>query len=226
MDPLKPAVQGSVWAFWVAAAGVAVGGIVPLALTGTSGRMVAVVIPYWIAALVLAGCGFLQAAGRSLTATLYFVAGLAIVYGMLAVLAVPLRLAVIGTCPVHGRCPAGLETPLTSAENSAIGFTVAAGLIAIGFGFFGLVTLYRRLSYVSGRPPTRRIPPVPSPGAAKPPELEPSPEAAAATTAPAAPVASATEDGEAAAEPLAELPAPESEDIPELPAHEPSSGEA
>ena len=37
--------------------------------------------------------------GRSLAATLYFVAGLAIVYGILAMVAVPLRLAVVGTCP-------------------------------------------------------------------------------------------------------------------------------
>lgn len=193
----------------------------PLALTGLSGRLTAVVIPYWAAALVLAGCAFLHVQGRALIGTLYFLAGLAIVYGMLAMLAVPLKLAVVGTCPVNARCPAGLQAPLTSAENSIIALAMAGGLLAIGFGFFGLVTMYRRLAPAASVP-ARRIP------AVKP--FEASPRAVATSqntnTAPAEEKAAAAESprgGAAASDSPAELPAPE--EPPELPAHEPSSGQ-
>ncbi len=213
-------------AFWVACACAAAGGVVPLALTGTSGRLTAVVVPYWGAAILLAGCALLLAHGRTLVSAMYFVAGLAIVYGMLAMFALPLKLAGVGTCPVNGRCPAGLEAPLSSGEDSAIALTMAAGLLAIGVGFFGLVILYRRLGPQPSSVPTRRIPPVaPHPASSETPAT-PAPPAAAVPTAAVMPSAKAAVPEETAAEhePSAELPAPE--EPPELPPHESSSAEA
>lgn len=220
MDSFKALAERTVLAFWVACACAAVGGLMPIALTGLSGRLSSVVIPYWVAALVLAGCALLHVNGRAMIATLYFVAGLAIVYGMLAMFAVPLKLAVVGTCPVNGRCPAGLQAPLTSAENSVIALAMAGGLLAIGFGFFGLVTLYRRLAPAPSVP-TRRIPAVkPFDGSHQAPATT-----APAATAPAAEKATPADvaPGGATLDSPPELPAPE--EPPELPAHEPPSGE-
>lgn len=197
----------------------------PLVVTGLSGRLTSVAGPYWVAALVLAGCALLHVQGRVMIATLYFVAGLAIVYGMLAMFAVPLKLAVVGTCPVNAHCPAGLQPPLTSSENSVIALAMAAGLLAIGFGFFGLITLYRGLAQAPGVP-ARRIPPITPFGASHAPTAPVVAAEPAAAEPPGEEAAPATGPGRAAGAPAgqAELPAPE--EPPELPAHEPSSGEA
>src|SRR5258708_34345440 len=83
---------------------------------------------------------------------------------MLAMLTLPLRLAVIGTCPpLPAACAAGLERPLTTGESNALGLAVGLGIVAILTGFFGLVTLYRRETLArapSSAPPARRIAPV------------------------------------------------------------------
>jgi hypothetical protein len=174
---------------------------------------------------------------------LYFVAGLANLYGILALVSVPLRVAVIGACsPAPALCAAGLERPLTSAENAGIGFAAGLSIVAVLMGFFGLTTLYRRLNagvppkprgsrilpFSSTKttdpppaPPVRRIPPVVHPPA---PEQDPA-TAAAEPPAPTPealtehPEEHATEDPAelAAPAPQLELPSPEPEL--ELPAH-------
>ena len=75
---------------------------------------------------------------------LYFVGGLAIVYGMLALFAVPLRLAVVGTCPpAPAQCLAGMEKPLTEGEQTGLWFAVGMGIVAIIVGYFGLYNVIR-----------------------------------------------------------------------------------
>ncbi len=199
-----------IWSFWVAAALAAFGAVLPFAVSGFSARMTGMVVPFAVAAIALGACATLHPHGRPLTVGLYFVAGLAAVYGLLAIFAVPLRLAVIGTCaPAPAPCALGLERPLTSGENTGMAIGVAAGLLAIFVGFFGLVTLFRSLAPHPSPPPERRIPAVP-PAAAT--HVDSTAERAAADTAPAT--------GEAAPPPPAraeepELPAPTDE--PELP---------
>jgi hypothetical protein len=160
---------------------------------------------------VLGACALLYKQGRAITTLLYFLASLAIVYGILAILAVPLRLAVLGTCPPEpAACAPGLERPLTAGESTALGFTIGIGIVAILTGFFGLVTLYRHQAAAPGppTPPTRQIAPV---GEKKTAETVPaaplSEPAAGAETAPVS-----TPEPQSQPEPAAE---------PELPAHEP-----
>lgn len=192
---------GRAWTLWVAAALAVVGGVVPFVFGGTSSRIDIVIIPFWIGAAVFAACAFLPNQSRGVTALLYFIGGLAIVYGLLSIFSLPVRLAVLGTCPAPpAPCTTGLPTPLTNGENTGMGVAAAFGILAIFLGFYGLVTVYRKSSVTQNAPPVRTIPPV-----------APPPQPAPVTAPPAAVVE----------EP--ELPAHEEEELPELPPHESTS---
>lgn len=195
--PASPNEQRVLWTFWLACALAVVAAITPLVLGGSS-RLGGAVLPFAVAAIALGACALLYTQGRPIATTLYFLASLAIVYGILAMVSVPLRLAVLGTClPAPAPCGTGLERPLTSGESSALGFAIGIGILAILTGFFGLVTLYRRhTAAISGPPPTRRIAPV----GEKP---VPAPSVAPAQAAPPPP----TPEPEPSPEPEPELPA-------------------
>ena len=204
------AVRG-LWAFWIACALCALGAFAPFLLSAGSDRINGALIPFVLAAVLFAACARLHNQGKPITTALYFVASLAIVYGLLSLLALPLRLAVLGTCPGTGACVLGLERPLTTAEMTAVGFAIGVGIVAILTGFFGLRTLYhrhrsRRQDAAPSTPPTRSIPPVgtrsESPGIAA---VKPVEGSVAVAEGPPQP------------EPQAELPAHEP-DL-ELPAH-------
>jgi hypothetical protein len=205
-----PGHERVVWSFWLAGALALIAGIVPVLVAGTSSRIAIVWIPMAVAAAALAGCALLHQSGRTIAAGLYFIAGLAIVYGILTMLSVPLRLAVVGTCPATlGHCPIGYEQPLTAGESTGLAFGTGIGIVALFTGFFGLLTLFRRgQAPYSSPPPSRRVEPAPSP--APQPSTEPALPPAAAEPA-AAPVAVEPEAVPAPAEPepMAELPAPE-----------------
>jgi hypothetical protein len=193
-----------VWAFWLACVLAVVAALAPFVFAGGSDRLGGAVIPFAVAAVALGACALLYTQGRPIATTLYFLASLAIVYGILAMVAVPLRLAVLGTCPpAPAQCAAGLERPLTGAENTTLGFAVGIGVVAILTGFFGLVTLYRRLATPrASAPPARRIAPVsekapvaatavtPAPATApqSEPEVQPEPQAGTPQLELAAPV--------------------------------------
>jgi hypothetical protein len=196
------ATERLVWAFWVAAVIAFAGGLVPLLFGGTSSRMANAAIPFTIGALALAACGLVHRQGRPITAILYFIAGLALVYGMLAMFAVPLELAVLGTCsPSPAPCVGGVGRPLSVGENTGMGFAAGFALVALFVGFFGLMVVFRK---PAGQP-------------APPPRV-------ATTVAPrvSQPVAVASKDGNSAvpAEAEPELPAHVEEELPELPAPE------
>jgi hypothetical protein len=183
-------VQRAMWAFWIAAALAAIGAVAPLSFSiGAHSRLQWVIVPFGIAAVVLGINAVMYHQGRSLAATLYFVAGLAIVYGILAMVAVPLRLAVVGTCPpAPARCPLGYEQPLTSAENSGLALASFCGVLAIFVGFYGLLMLYRRLGV---RPLQRSLWPAKPPAKpAQPVEVAPA-AVAPVVAAPAEPVQAA-----------------------------------
>jgi hypothetical protein len=229
-----------VLAFWLASGLAAAGGVAPLVIALGTNRITGVVLPFAVAAIVFAACARLYDRGRSLTALIDFIGNLAIVYGILALLAVPLRLAVTGECPAApAACTSGLERPLTEAESAGLGLAIGIGIVAILTGFFGLVVLYQHRVDAGpppaqpATPPVRRIPPVgatpptqgasaPAPGSAAVPaalaELEPvaevEPEAPAEV--PELPAPEEELELPAPAEEL-ELPAPVEE--PELPAH-------
>ena len=204
---------GQAWTLWLAAALAVVGGVLPFVFGGTSSRIDSVIIPFWIGAAFFVACALLPNQTRGVTALLYFVAGLAIVYGLLSIFSLPVRLAVLGTCPAPpAPCTTGLPTPLTNGENTGMGVAAAFGILAVFLGFFGLVTVYRKAVVASSAPPVRQIPPVAPPVAAPvaPPVAPPPKPVAVAAPAPAV-------------EEEPELPAHEEEELPELPPHDSTS---
>jgi hypothetical protein len=219
------------WIFWVAAALVAVGAVAPLASSGIQGRISGVAIPFLVAAVALGANALFYHQGRPIAVALYFIAGLAIVWGILSMLAVPLRLAVVGTClPAPARCPAGLERPLTSGENTGLGIATFFGILAIFIAFYGLLILYRRQRFAPRKEATSwpaAPPEAASPAPADPePVAPPEPEPVAAAEPEPAPTPSpkptraprkkaAVAPAPPAEEELKELPAPE--ELKELP---------
>jgi hypothetical protein len=202
-----PAQDKLVWSFWVAAGIAFVGGLTPLVFGGTSSRIAGAVVPFTIAAGAMAACALFNRQGRLTTALLYFVGGLAIVYGILAMFAIPLELAVLGSCPAPpAPCATGLGRPLTVGENTGTGFAAGFGLVALFVGFFGLMVVFRKPLLPVSSPPVRQIPPV---APAK-------PAATAATETKAAENGSAPQ----AVEEQPELPPHVEEELPELPPHE------
>jgi len=133
-------------AFWAAAGLAAIGGIGPLiASAGHTNRLAAIVVPFLGAAGANGVLAVLYRRGRSFAALVYFIGGLAIAYGLLLVLAIPLRIAVEGSCPpAPQRCTAGQELQLSSVETLGLSIAVGFGALALLTGFFGLLALYRR----------------------------------------------------------------------------------
>jgi hypothetical protein len=157
-----------VWAFWIACGLAAVGGLAALVLGGFSSRISGAAIPYLVAAIAFGALARFHRQGRGFGAILYFVAGLAIVYGTLQMISLPLRLTLIGTCPpTPAQCLAGFERPISEGELTGIWFAAGMGIVAIFVGYFGLHTMLRRpvahaapTSPVGIAPPVRTIPPV------------------------------------------------------------------
>lgn len=195
MNP-APGERRPIYSLWVAAAIIAIGGLLPLVLGGTSSRISHVLLPFAIAAIGFAACGWLYTQGRATIAILYFVSGLAVIYGLLSMFAVPVSLVALGSCPVApDPCTSGLPRALSEGESTGMASATAFGIVGLLVGFFGVVMHYRRTAVRPLTPPARNIPPVVT-----------EPTVTKAT-------AHASEP-----EPQAELPAPD--ELPELPAHE------
>lgn len=154
-------------ALWAAAALAAVGGVGPLlAAAGHTNRIGGVVFPFAVAAIAMVVISFTYRRGRAYSALVFFLAGLAIAYGLLLVMAVPLRLAVEGACPpAPTRCAAGLELQLTGPENTGVTIAVAFGVLSLFAGFIGLAMLYRHRAAAAPaptvwpeRPPEKAVP--------------------------------------------------------------------
>ncbi len=206
--------QRLVWSLWAAVALAVIGGLMPFVFGGTSSRVTSALVPFLVGAVAIAACAVVHAQSRTFAAILFFVGGLAIMFGLLTMFSLPVRLAVLGTCPaLPAPCPTGLPRPLTDGENTGMGAAAAFGLLAVFLGFYGLVTLFRRPVVEPAAPPMRRVGHVPTPAAAAP--------------AVATPVPTVTEPTKAESEPAVEeepeLPAHEEEELPELPPHESAS---
>lgn len=219
MNPAPTAEQEQrlIWAFWAAAALAAVGGLMPIVFAGASGRLSGVLVPFWAAAIAFGACAVLHRQGRIVTSIVYFIAGLAIVFGLLAMFSLPLRLAVLGTCPaLPAPCTTGLPRPLTDAENTGMGAAATLGILAVFIGFLGLTVMYRRAVSTLSAPPQRRIPAMPAVAPTKPVEPEAPPEPAPEPVA----VQARKPESQNSHPPDDEPELPAHEEPPELPPHE------
>ncbi|MFI5168651.1 MAG: hypothetical protein ACHQQS_18765 [Thermoanaerobaculales bacterium] len=210
ISPPSTSRQRARWAFWVMCALSAIASLQLLVVGGGSNRLGAPVISFAIAAVASGACALLYTRGRQIASLLYFLASLAIVYGALAMVTLPLRLAVIGTCPAApAACGPGLERQLTNGESTALGLAIALGIAAILAGYFGLATLRLRDArpLTPPVPPTRGNPPVPV--RRIPPVVTRTPAPVESVTPEAsAPPTPVTTESEPAPEPMLELAAP------------------
>src|SRR5258708_36950568 len=87
------------WSFWVACGLAIAAGAAPFVFGGGSSRLGGALVPFAIAAILLGACALFYNQGKSITALLYFMASVPVVYGMLSIPARPLRLAVVGPWP-------------------------------------------------------------------------------------------------------------------------------
>ena len=159
MDSTSQKEARVLWSFWLACGLSITGGIAPLLLAaGGTNRVAVALIPFGVAAAAFAVDALIFDRGRPVATLLYFVASIALVYGMLAMIAIPLRVAVLGSCPpAPAACPVGFEYQLTSGENSGLAIGIAMGTLAILVGFFGLLMLFRlRPQVYAPAPPVRR----------------------------------------------------------------------
>jgi hypothetical protein len=203
--------QRVLWSFWIACGLAATGAIAPIVLApGDLSRALGVAIPFALAAILLGVMALTYPRGKSWATGLYILTWIAVVYGILRMIAVPLQQAVIGACPVSADvCAPGLSRPFGTGETVAI---------AVG----------GPESYAT-TPPTRVIPtrteraPAAEPEpVATPPSSAPEPPVAPAPATPKIRKPRAKRKAAIAVEPArdaeqAELPA--HEDAAELPAH-------
>jgi hypothetical protein len=196
VDAMTGRERRAVLALWVAAAAVAVAGVLPFVLGGTSSRLNIVILPFAFGAIAIAATALLHTQSRTVISIVYFVAGLSIVYGLMSMFSFPVMLTALGACPAAPEpCTNGLPRALTEGETAGLGAATTVSVVGLIVGFYGLFVLYRRKAPQPAMPPAaRKIPPVVQ-----------------------APVAASVATPEA--EP--ELPAPE--EVPELPAHESST---
>jgi hypothetical protein len=159
-------------AFWVAAALAAVGGVAPQIVgIGHPNRIGAVLFPFAGATIAMVAVALLYRRGRALSALVYLLGGLAIAYGLLLVLAVPMRLAVTGSCPPAPQaCSSAFEMQLTSQEGTGLTIAVALGIMSLLAGYLGLAILYRQQRSPAALPPIWPSRPPEKPAAPPPPE--------------------------------------------------------
>jgi hypothetical protein len=218
------------WLFWVASGLAATGALAPLLLTpGDISYRLGVAIPFAVAAVAMAAIGVAYPRGRSVATALYILAWIAIVYGILRMIAVPLQQAVVGACSGSGsECGPGLARPFGGGEGVAIGVGIITGALSLQLAFLGLRALFRRprkqkdAAGFANPPPTRILAPVKSTLTPAPVEEMPVAASAAIATEPTsepAPVAPPVRKPRTRrkAKPAVEPVAPEGQA--ELPAH-------
>lgn len=159
---------------WVAAAlavlGAAVAVLVP---AGGPNRIAGVAIPFAIAAAALASNALVPRRISWLTLLLYVAAWLALVYGIILALSIPLRLTVEGVCqPQPAPCPLGFDRPLSSAEDFSLYAVVILAALSLTFSFIAAELRYRRGHRLPPPSAALATPPAPA-GQDGPPETGP-----------------------------------------------------
>jgi hypothetical protein len=166
-------------AFWVASGLAVVGAVLPLVVTiGQSNRLAATFWPFAAAAIGMGALAVFYERGRAMAGLVYFLSGLALAYGMLLLLSVPIKLAVLGSCPRPPTpCNGAVELQLSPAESTALTIAVAFGVMSLLAGFVALSVLYRQRAPAPPPAVWPEIPPAPKSPPAPEPTPPPAPEA-------------------------------------------------
>lgn len=131
---------------WAAGAIAAAGAVVAIAVpAGGTNRVLGVALPFAVGAAALAANALISLRTGWLSLLLYATASLAVLYGMILALSVPVRLAIDGTCPpTAASCPLGFERPASSAEIFAVYAAAACGAVALALAFVAVEARHLR----------------------------------------------------------------------------------
>lgn len=134
------------WGTWAASAFAAVCSVIAIAApAGGTNRVLGVAVPFAIGAVALAASALASRRVGWLSGALLAVATLAILYGGLLAVSLPLRLAVEGTCPKAApSCPLGFDRPITAGENFAVYASAIGGVTALVLAFVVVEARYLR----------------------------------------------------------------------------------
>jgi hypothetical protein len=138
-----------VWSLWIAALVAAVAAVISVAVGLTGGSQLAPVAqPLAIAVAVLIASALLHARAPVLLAgLLYAGASLALLYGIVLAMSIPVRVMIEDVCqPAPAPCPLGFQRPVTSAEASAVYSVIICAATALAATFVAVEASYRRRS--------------------------------------------------------------------------------
>jgi hypothetical protein len=158
---------------------------IALPIGGSVNRIGGVAIPFAVAAASLAALALILALERWASLVLYALSALAITYGLMSLGSLPLRLAVLGTCPAaSSTCPPGFEPPMTAGENLAVEAGITLGILGLLLVMAALELRYQPRLRLFGRAPRAQRPEAEAPE--PPPEMKASAivKKPAASTAP------------------------------------------
>lgn len=143
-------VELSTWAACALAALAAL--VVIVAPIGGTNRVLGVAVPMAVASAAAAANALTQRRVPLLvTGILFAVSALALVYGLILTLSLPLRLAVEGICPASATsCPLGFERPATAGENFAVYAATTLGVLAFLVLFVGVEARFFRRTRIRG----------------------------------------------------------------------------
>ena len=130
---------------WAACVVTAIGGVIALvAPAGGTNRLSGVALPFALSAAAQAANALTQRRGGWLSLSLYVAAALAVLYGIILALSVPLRLTIEGHCqPAPAPCPLGFDLPITAGENTAVYAAVICGVLAMVISFVAAELQFR-----------------------------------------------------------------------------------
>jgi hypothetical protein len=133
------------WCLWVACVLSAAGGVVALAApAGGINRLSGMALPFAVSAAAQAANALTQRRIGLWSGLLYGAAALAILYGVILALSVPVRLTIEGSCqPAPAPCPLGFDVPITSRENVAIYAAVICGGLSLLTNFVAAELQFR-----------------------------------------------------------------------------------
>lgn len=144
MDPNVERDPRVLRSFWISCGLVATGAIAALLLTaGGPSLILGGAISFAVAAIAMAVNALTYPRGMGVAIGLYIIAWLAVVYGILRMIAAPIQLIVVGTCPAQIGCTPEFSNAFSGGEGVAIAVGIATGALALQVGLFGIRILYR-----------------------------------------------------------------------------------
>jgi hypothetical protein len=118
--------------------------IVLVAPAGGANRVSGVALPFAVSAVAQLANVLTRRRNGWLSGLLYAVAVLAILYGVILAVSVPLRLTIEGPCqPAPAPCPLGFDLPIRAGETIAVYAAVVCGLVSMVFTFVAVELQFR-----------------------------------------------------------------------------------